>query len=117
MTAFNFTVNIDKIEDGSKLSTIRKTRRCKVGDVMQLYTGQRTKACRKIKDVVCIGIAKIEITEECPWFLSLVNGDVNPSGKPLYEQEGFQNAKDFVDFFKEHYGLPFVGWLHAWRPI
>lgn len=115
MTAFNFTVNIDKIEDGSKRSTIRKTRRCKVGDTMQLYTGQRTKACRKIKDVICIGIAKIKITEECPWFISLVEGDVNPNGSYLHLQEGFKNCAEFVDFFRQTYGLPFVGWLHCWR--
>lgn len=114
MTSFNFTVNIDKIEDGSKLSTIRKTRRCKVGDTMQLYTGQRTKACRKIKDVVCIGIAKIEITDDIPWFVSLIEGNIFPT-KVLHEQEGFANVAEFVDFFRQHYGLPFVGWLHAWR--
>ena len=114
MSAFNFTVNIDKIEDGSKRSTIRKTRRCKVGDTMQLYTGQRTKDCRKIKDVVCIGIAKIEITEDIPWFVSLVEGNIFPK-KVLHQQEGFQNCAEFVDFFRQTYGLPFVGWLHAWR--
>lgn len=115
MSAFNFTVNIDKIEDGSKFSTIRKTRRCKVGDAMQLYMGQRTKACRKLRDAVCVGVCKVEITEEMPWFLSLVEGDVNPSKKPLHEQEGFHNAAEFVDFFRQTYGLPFVGFLHVWR--
>jgi hypothetical protein len=115
MSAFNFTVNIEKVEDGTKLSTIRKTQRCKVGDDVQLYAGQRTKACRKLRDSVCVGTAKIEISDEIPWFLSFVDGDVNPTKKPLHEQEGFRNAADFVDFFRQHYGLPFVGWLHAWR--
>lgn len=115
MTAFNFTVNVDKIEIGAKLSTIRKTQRCKVGDTLQLYAGQRTKECRKLRDVVCVGTAKIEITEECPYFLSLIDGDIRPSRKPLYIQEGFKNAAEFVDFFRQHYGLPFIGWLHAWR--
>lgn len=115
MVAFNFTVNIDKIEDGTKLSTVRRSQRCKVGDKLQIYVGQRTKACRKLRDAVCVGTAKIEITEECPWFLSLVNGDVNPTGKPLHEQEGFQNVAEFVDFFRKTYGLPFVGWLHVWK--
>lgn len=115
MVAFNFTVNVERVEDGSKLSTIRKEQRAKVGDKLQLYTGQRTKACRKLRDAVCVGTAKIEITEEMPWFLSFVNGDVNPSRKPLHEQEGFANAAEFVDFFRQTYGLPFVGWLHCWR--
>lgn len=115
MTAFNFTVNVEKVEDGSKLSTIRKEQRAKVGDKLQLYTGQRTKACRKLRDAVCVGTAKVEITEECPWFLSFVCGDVNPARKPLHEQEGFRNVAEFVDFFRKTYGLPFVGWLHVWK--
>ena len=115
MTAFNFTVNVEKVEDGRKLSTIRKKQRAKVGDKLQLYTGQRTKSCRKLRDAVCVGTAKIEITEEMPWFLSFVNGDVNPTRKPLHEQEGFRNVAEFVDFFRKTYGLPFVGWLHAWK--
>ena len=53
MTAFNFTVNVEKVEDGSKLSTIRKEQRAKVGDKLQFYVGQRTKACRKLRDAVC----------------------------------------------------------------
>jgi hypothetical protein len=52
--------------EGKKLSTIRQKKRCKVGDKMQLYTGQRTKGCKKILDATCIGTAQITITEECP---------------------------------------------------
>ena len=114
MVAFNFTVNIEKLYDGTKQSTIRKTKRCSVGDKMQLYTKQRTKDCRKIKNIFCIGIAKIEITDTHHWFTSLVEGNVSPAGKPLHEQEGFRNVAEFVGFFRTQYGLPFVGWLHVW---
>ena len=116
MVAFNFTVNIGAVVDGSKLSTIRKTKRCSVGDTMQFYEAQRTKACHKLRnDAKCVGTARIVISAPCHWYLDEVCGDVKPNNQPLHEQEGFQNMKDFVGFFKEHYGLPFRGWLHVWE--
>lgn len=38
------------VERGEKRQTIRRVRKTpiKVGDTLQLYTGQRTKACRKL---------------------------------------------------------------------
>ena len=116
MTAFNFTMGITLIQDGTKLSTIRKTKRCSVGDTMQLYENQRRPTCRKLRDSVCVGTAKITITDKIPWAVSEVEGDINPTKKPLHEQEGFPNVMQMVDFFRNHYGLPFTGWLHAWRP-
>jgi len=99
-----------------KLSTIRKQLRCKVGDKMQLYTGQRTKVCRKLRDVVCIGTAKVVISEPCHWYFDEIHGDINPNRQQLFEQEGFTSAGAMINFFKTFYSLPFVGWLHAWRP-
>lgn len=117
MVAFNFKKKFaPKVESGEKPSTIRQTKRCDVGDLIQLYTGQRTKFCKKLGDAVCIGTAKILVTEECPYESSNCEGIVKPDVSiPLYEQEGFSNAKEMQDFFREQYGLPFVGWLHVWR--
>lgn len=48
----NFTVFIDKILSGEKRQTIRKDgkkwKNVKVGDKLTLYTGLRTKDCRKL---------------------------------------------------------------------
>ena len=116
MTLFNFQPDfVDKIRKGEKLSTIRKTKRCKVGDTMQLYTGLRTKSCKKIMDVECIGVAPIIISAHSIWKLGDTEGNINPGVAPLHEQEGFLNAQDFVEFFRKKYGLPFRGFIHAWR--
>ena len=114
MVAFNFTTNIEKLYDGTKQSTIRKTKRCSVGDKMQLYTGLRTKNCRGVKVVECVGTARIKITDELNWVIDLCEGVPSKESVPLHEQEGFKNVRDFVGFFRQHYGLPFVGWLHTW---
>ena len=117
MVAFTFKPEfVAKIKRGEKLSTIRSTKRCNVGDTMQLYTGQRTNKCKKIRpDVVCCGVAAITINNL--WNLTEPpKGNINPSGKLLHEQEGFKNVMEMVKFFENEYGLPYHGYIHAWRP-
>lgn len=118
MVAFNFKkVFASDVESGIKTQTIRSKKRCKIGDNVQLYTGMRTKSCRKLADSVCIGTAKIEITEDCPWRLSETEGEVHvrKDDKSFVELDGFKNAKEFVDFFRKEYGLPYTGYVHVWR--
>ncbi|MDE1901477.1 MAG: hypothetical protein KGI37_07535 [Alphaproteobacteria bacterium] len=117
MPAFNFTVNIAQIEDGTKLSTIRATKRCKIGDAMFLYHNQRCPTCRKLGESVCVGTAHIVIGGHNMWTLDNIDGDIRPRNQPLHEQEGFSNVLTFVDFFRDKYGLPFSGWLHVWAPL
>jgi uncharacterized protein YqfB (UPF0267 family) len=64
MIAINFKAKFaDLVASGKKTQTIRQTNRFKVGDTLQLYTGQRTKACRKLGEAVVKTIFKISITE------------------------------------------------------
>ena len=117
MVAFNFKEKFaDDVEAGRKPGTIRKTKRCKPGDPVQLYTGQRTKQCRKLRDAVCMGVCKIVIDEDVPWRISEMEGKIlaNYKGRPFHELEGFKNVQDFVEFFRDHYGLPFTGYYHQW---
>ena len=118
MVAFNFKEKFSAdVGSGLKPGTIRQTQRCKAGDAVQLYTGQRTKNCRKLGDAICTGVAQIRITEECPWTIFHTEGDIKTSinGRRFHELEGFKNEKEFVDFFREHYGLPFEGYYHQWE--
>ena len=109
MVAFNFKPEFtDKILSGVKRSTIRTTKRCKVGDIMQLYTGQRTKKCRKLKDAICTGVHPVTIDEH-----QRLHVDIEDAGY-LWQREGFDSPDDFIDFFEDHYGLPFTGYLHKW---
>lgn len=118
MVAFNFKPQyVDAIESNIKCSTIRQKLRAKVGDSLQLYVGQRTKNCRKIKDTTCIGTAKIQINEQQLYILTEVKGICipNPIDIPFFAQEGFKNAEDMRQFFREQYGLPFTGYLVTWE--
>ncbi|MBK8196997.1 MAG: ASCH domain-containing protein [Acidobacteria bacterium] len=61
MVALNFTVFQDKILAGTKRQTIRRRARCKPGDRLQIYTGMRTKACRKLGEAVCTRVETVLI--------------------------------------------------------
>ena len=118
MVAFNFHPMFEAdIAAGRKLSTIRKTMRCKIGDKLQFYVGQRTKDCRKIGEGVCIGIAHIHVNLPCgtPWEIKGSIGRVLVSSN-LALQEGFSGGVDFLAFFQKKYGdNPFVGYMHVWE--
>lgn len=118
MAAFNFSPAFESdIVAGVKRSTIRKSMRCKIGDNLQFYTGQRTKECRKIGSGVCIGIAQIAINlpDGTPWAVTGRIGEVFVA-KRLANQEGFINEKLMCDFFREKYGdIQFNGFMHVWE--
>lgn len=116
MVAFNFKQDFaDDVEQFIKIRSIRAKKKCNVGDKIQLYTGQRTKSCRKLGDAICVGVARIRITDDCPWSIFNVEGDLRMNEGRLHELDGFKNAQAFVEFFRGHYGLPFNGWMHVWE--
>jgi hypothetical protein len=116
MVAINFTVFIDKIESGAKRQTIRQTARCKVGDMLQLYTGMRHKNCRKLGDAVCEAIYPIHIEK---------NGYGVGDARVIIRHpirlnaaaylDGFKCWDDMAQFFEKQYGLPFEGVLILWK--
>lgn len=63
MPSFNFQASFAAaVESGQKTQTIRKTCRAKVGDAAYLYTGQRTKQCRKLGEGIVNGLHRVEIS-------------------------------------------------------
>jgi hypothetical protein len=115
MVAFNFKEQfVPNIKKGIKKQTIRKTIRCKKGDKLELYTGMRTKQCKKIKDTICIDIYPIAITEN-----KLSSGRTQLITKTNLDnfaiKDGFKNWEDFKLFFKIHYGLPFYGYVYIFE--
>ncbi len=117
MVAFNFRARfVDAIKSGKKTSTIRKSLRCKVGNNMQLYTGQRTKACKKIADAVCVGTGIVGISND-DIKLYATDGVVPKGQDGLVTTEGFSSKEDLISFFSEHHGLPFVGYAYFWEVI
>lgn len=120
MTAYNFkSVFAEMVESNNKFQTIRRVRKGHnpiPGEILQLYQGMRTKACKKIKDVHCISVDKIWIEYE----------RININGKELNLDErndlayadGFHhNPKTLYEFFLKTYGFPFEGILIRWENL
>lgn len=129
MVALNFKSEfVELIDGGEKLRTIRQVRKAsnpERGKPLQLYTGMRTKACEKIRDVTCTRVRPVEIDHMGVTLdgRKLYAGD-SPAyqGGPDAEQydgdfaraDGFDNFTNMVEFFEKQYGLPFKGQLIEW---
>lgn len=117
MVAFNFSPEFaDAVEAGRKRQTIRKTRRARKGDIVQLYTGQRTKACRKLGEGVCTLVDYVGIRSD-----GITLGDIIKHPRDIDEfarADGFADFKTMVAWFEKKYGSPyFQGFVHYWINI
>lgn len=114
MVAFNFSPEfVDDVASGKKRQTIRQTKRAKVGDKVQLYTGMRTKKCRKLRDAVCVMVDYVGIR---PDGLTVGNIEKHPRDMDEFAQaDGFADYRAMVAWFEKKYGSPyFTGYLHRW---
>ena len=114
MVAFNFQPQfVDAIRSGAKTQTIRRNARCKTGDTMQLYTGQRTKDCTLIGTATCAICESITIAEghisSGGW--RLPSGDAHH----IARIDGFASVDAMRDWFRDRYGLPFEGYRVMWN--
>jgi len=124
MVAYNFKEQFaGDVEDGAKLQTIRRDARCKVGDKLQLYTGMRTKKCRKLADAVCTAVIPVKICDT-EMFLNgerlhpgnALRGEYDDRDNDFAQKDGFDSFMDMADFFRQQYGsLPFEGFVIRWR--
>jgi hypothetical protein len=116
MVAYSFKARFaDAVETRRKRQTIRaewKSRHARPGEYLQLYTGMRTKHCRKLvdPDPVCLSVQPVVMNT---W-------GVRIDGEPVGELGGFAAADGFADWpemrdwFAETHGFPFTGWLISW---
>jgi hypothetical protein len=116
MVAYNFNPRFAPlIESGKKLQTIRdkgKKRHAQAGERLQLYTGMRTRNCRKLLQPLCLEVLPISIR---------LSG-VSVNGKDLDQAQtnelaladGFENFDEFIAFFSAR--LPLDGLLIKWSP-
>lgn len=115
MVAINFTMFPDKVENGEKNQTIRESAKVSIGTKLQLYTGMRTKACRKLKDAVCKSVTRVILAER----FAIAHGNTVTTGIYL---DDFARTDGFVDyvhmwkFFKlrANQNEEFHGWLIKW---
>ncbi len=123
MVAINFMPQFaDDVEDGIKTQTIRQKARCKRGDKLQLYTGMRTKSCRKLADVICTSVVPIKI-DATEMFLDgrrvfagdALRDEFEDRDNDFAKKDGFAGYVEMADWFHEQYGpLPFEGFVIKW---
>lgn len=118
MVAYNFQMQFaDDVATGSKRQTIRAHRKdnrhAKPGDKLQLYTGMRTKACRKLiqEDPVCISSEGINITSDG---ISYADGGECMTPDVVARRDGFRDFAEMAEWFSKTHELPFTGILIRW---
>jgi len=122
------------VESGEKRQTIRAYRKDgrdpKVGDRLYLYTGMRTKQCRKLGEAVVTQTLAIELYGiPSPWsyraprmkLTDTVSGQTHIVGTMEAEAQakldGFSSFDRMHEWFKGTHGLPFEGLLIRWGDI
>lgn len=107
------------ILSGNKVTTVRAPRKDgkvpKPQERLHLFTGMRTKQCRKIGDRICRSVSAISICDIGEG-LVIVNGSgLEPEERePLANRDGFKSWAEMLAFFKKIHPLPFNGWLIEW---
>lgn len=104
---------VPAIENGTKRQTIRPHRKrpIHVLDKLYLYSGMRTKQCRKIMEAVCISADYVHIHYNEVWYAF---GDVVGDLDLFAQQDGFENFACMVTWFMKNHKLPFYGQVIKW---
>lgn len=120
MPALNFQKQFaPAVKSGKKRQTIRAARsdgrNPRVNQMLYLYTGMRTKGCRKLGEGVCRQSLPVYMNEHDNGMIDLyINGDAMDFDQveQLAKDDGFDNVDDFYSFFRDR--LPFRGYLIRW---
>lgn len=129
MPAYNFLARFARaVETGQKTQTIRpdgKRRHVAVGEKIQLYTGMRSKACRKLidpdpvcTDVLCLEIERLGRRRVRLRFTGQGALDMRAKGidsMSIAQSDGFKDPLELVEWIEQAYGLPFSGVLIKWH--
>lgn len=122
MPALSFTKELAPlVESGEKRQTIRATRKTPIreGDRLYLYTGMRTKSCRKLREEVCREVLQITIKD---WGVMLDGKILGPRQLESFAKaDGFRSEPgrgtawhNLLKFFNRFHSLPFEGVLIRW---
>lgn len=116
MVALNFSpLFVPQIEDGIKCQTIRVKPRTSPGEALQLYTGQRTKECRKIGDAICRDVSYVSLTEGG---LVLDQRRFPMNMDEFARLDGFENYASMWKWFATRYQTTsFTGYVIRWRDL
>jgi len=119
MPLFNFQKQFAAdVESGEKRQTIRARRknRPKVGQTAFLYTGARTKACRKLGKEPITVVTPVFIHKSGVAVGSVCIGEKHekPALDGFAKNDGFESWNDMRSWFQKTHGLPFAGDLIKW---
>lgn len=117
MPAYNFKKQFaHAVEIGDKNQTVRPKRKrpTVVGDDLYLYTGMRTKQCRKLRDTTCWLVQDIEIGVGGIVLDGWVMLIESPAADDFAEDDGFLDSRDMIEWFDITYDLPFKGEVIYW---
>ena len=106
MPAYNFKAQFaPAVEAGQKLCTIRG-KEAKLGTTAYLYTGMRTKACRKLGQGTIAHCAAITVgyaQDGCPRATFGKHKMSVVEFTALATADGFGTPRDMVDWFRDQY--------------
>jgi hypothetical protein len=115
LVALNFKAQfVDAVASGKKTQSIRVSKRATPGQALQLYTGQRTKACRKIADAICVDCTYVGLTARGVTLgdASKFPGDIDAFARA----DGFKDYAEMWKWFSETYDTnSFTGNIIRWR--
>ena len=104
---------------GTKRQTIRadRARHARVGETLQLFTGMRTKHCRKIGTATCAGIVPIWLDFDCDRVQ--VGSDTMlelPRLNAFAVRDGFKDFAAMRTFWENEHdlGKPWSGYMIQW---
>lgn len=103
----------DKVENGEKRQTIRENTKAAAGKALQLYYGQRTKKCRKLRDAICKSTCAIIVTSIN--ICTSKDGYIMDVDK-FARKDGFKDFAEMWKFFAKRADKngEFHGWLIKW---
>lgn len=117
MVAINFSAQFaSAVADGKKRQTIRQSARARPGQSLQLYTGQRTRECRKLADAICLDCTYVGLTARGVTLgdASKFPGDVDDFARA----DGFDDYPAMWKWFSERYKTnSFTGHIIRWKLV
>jgi hypothetical protein len=104
------------VEIGRKKQTIREKARAKPGDLLQLYVGQRTKACRRLGWAVCKDVIPVTLT---PVGIAFDADKIRTwQADEIARLDGFADYYDMWKWFSDRYKVErFTGHIIQWDQI
>ena len=120
MPALNFQARFaDDVESGVKPQSIRAWRKrpFKLNDRVYLYTGMRTKACRKLGESDCIAVEPVTIRRVEGSCVAIIVGKqllTRGQAEQVARDDGFDTLDEFAAFFVSGDEGTFSGQLIRW---